>query len=68
MIKYDRLRIIMKEKNISWYKLAKAGIGNSTLDKLKRNESVTINTINTLCKLLHCRVEDIMEYIDEDDI
>ena len=67
MIKYDKLRKTMKEKNVSWYKLAKAGIGNSTLDKLKRNESVTINTINTLCKLLNCRVEDIMEYVEEEN-
>lgn len=66
MIKYDRLIKTMKEKDVSWYRLAKEGIGHATLVKLRNNENVTINTINTLCKILDCNVEDIMEYIEED--
>ena len=67
MIKYDRLRKTMKEKNVSFYQLTKEGLGHATIDKLKKNKSVTTTTIDNLCRILDCNVEDIMEYIDEDE-
>lgn len=32
------------------------------ITRLKRNENINSHTINMLCELLDCRVEDIMEY------
>jgi len=35
------------------------------LDRLRKNENVSTYTVNQLCGILHCHVEDIMEYIED---
>ena len=65
MISYAPLFRTMKEKHISSYELAKRGFPRSTYYAIKQGKSVTTNTINLLCTLLHCNVSDIMEYIDD---
>ena len=62
MIIYEKLWEKMKEENVSQYRLHKEGISNSTLTRLKRNEAVSTETIDRLCRILKCNVEDIMEY------
>ena len=42
-------------------------ISSSTIDKLRKNKPITTTTINDLCRILSCRVEDILEYIPCDD-
>ena len=39
----------------------------SLLDRLRHNKNIEINTIDRLCNILHCRVEDIMEHIPDDN-
>ena len=66
MIVFDRLWATMKQKGISQYKLIyEYGISNGQLDRLRKNENINAYTINTLCKILDCKVEDIMEYIPD---
>lgn len=65
MISYEPLFRTMREKHISSYELAKRGFPRSTYYAIKQGKSVTTNTINLLCTLLHCNVSDIMEYIDD---
>ena len=66
MIVYDKLWKTMKEKNITQYTLIKKyGISPAQITRLKRNESVSIHTIDMFCEILQCRVEDIMEYKEE---
>lgn len=66
MISYDRLWHTMKEKSISQYTLIKKyNISPAQITRLKRNESVSTHTIETFCKILDCKVEDIMEYIKD---
>lgn len=66
MIVFDRLWATMKEQGISQYKLIKDyGISTGQLDRLRKNENVNSYTLNQLCKILHCRLEDIAEYIEE---
>lgn len=56
----------MKEKGVSQYALInKFHISPAQITRLKRNESVSTHTIEVFCKILNCRVEDIMEYIPE---
>ncbi len=67
MISYDNLWNVMKEKGISQYTLIKKyGISPAQITRLKRNESVSTHTIETFCKILKCRVSDIMEYIEDE--
>ncbi len=63
MIVYDKLWSTMKEKGITQYALIKRyQISPAQITRLKRNESVSTNTINTFCEILDCDVSDIMEY------
>lgn len=63
MIVFDRLWKTMKEKNITQYKLIKTyGVSPGQITRLKRNNNINTYTIDRLCKILDCKVEDIMEY------
>ncbi|WP_285816091.1 helix-turn-helix domain-containing protein [Thomasclavelia cocleata] len=63
MILFNNLWKVMKEKNISQYKLINEyNISPSQLTRLKRNESVSTNTIDKFCEILDCDLSDIMEY------
>ena len=67
MIVYDRLWKTMKKKHITQYALIKRyGISPAQITRLKRNEGVSVHTIDRLCTILHCRVWDIMEYVETD--
>ena len=68
MISYDNLWNIMKEKGITQYALIKRyRISPGQITRLKRNESVSTHTIEMFCKILDCRVEDIMKYIPDEE-
>lgn len=69
MISYDRLWETMKEKGISQYTLIKKhNISPAQITRLKRNESVSTHTIEMFCKILKCNVEDVMQYIEDEEI
>ncbi len=66
MIVFDKLWVTMKEKGISQYKLIKEyKISTGQLDRLRKNGNVSTFTLNQLCQILHCRLEDIAEFIEE---
>ncbi len=66
MIIFDKLWETMKKKGFSTYKLREeCGIDSKTVRRLKANENIETKTINKLCSVLNCRVEDIMEFIEE---
>ncbi|MBO5356085.1 MAG: helix-turn-helix transcriptional regulator [Clostridia bacterium] len=67
MIVFDKLWKTMKERGVSQYKLINEyKISSGQLDRLRKNGNVNIFTINSLCKILNCKIEDIAEYIEED--
>lgn len=67
MIEYNRLWETMKKRNITQYDLyTHYGINRSLLDRLRKNKNLEVQTIDRLCSILNCRVEDIMEYIPDD--
>ncbi len=65
MISYNRLWDYMKKNKISQYKLTKSGISHSSLTRLKRDQSVSLETIDKLCGILDCNIEDIVECVKE---
>ena len=66
MISYDRLWETMRQKGVTQYALIHThGISPAQITRLKRNESVSTHTIAVFCRILSCRVEDIMEYLPE---
>jgi len=63
MIVYDRLWETMKKKNISQYHLIKyCKVSAGQIGRLKKNNFVSTHTIDMLCKILDCSVDEIMEY------
>lgn len=68
MILYNNLWKTMEDKGITQYTLIKKyHISPAQITRLKRNESVSTHTIDVFCKILHCKVQDIMEYIEENE-
>ena len=66
MIVFDKLWITMKEKGVSTYKLREeCGIDSKTIRRLRANDNIETKTLNKLCAVLGCKIEDIMEYIPE---
>ena len=66
MIKFDRLWKTMKEKNVTTYQLReRCGIDSKTIRRLRANENMETKTINKLCSVLECRLEDIAEYVED---
>lgn len=66
MISYEPFYNTLKEKGISTYKLINQyGISRSLLDRLKHNRPISTVTLDDLCTILHCRVEDILIYIED---
>lgn len=66
MISYEPLFETMKEKKITSYRLGKMGFPLSNYYAMKRGENVSTHTLNQLCKILQCRIEDIVQYVDEE--
>lgn len=67
MIDYSPLWETMKEKNISTYTLIRNyGFSKGTLDSLKQNRNVTLNTIEMLCRILQVPVEKVVRIIYDD--
>jgi len=67
MITYEPLWVTMQEKRITKYFLKTyCEVNNNTIYRLNNNQALSTNTINRLCEILDCRVEDIMCYKKED--
>lgn len=63
MITFDPLWKTLKEKDISQYDLInKYNVDKAVLQRLRDNHNVHLNTIDKLCNILHCDIEDIIEH------
>ena len=63
MITFDPLWNTLKRKGITQYMLIKDyGFSTGTLDALRKNRSITLNTLNDLCNILQCDILDIIQY------
>lgn len=68
MIDYSPFWITLRLSQESTYTLIKNHhISSSTLDKLRKNKPVNTTTLNDLCRILHCRIQDIVQYIPSKD-
>ncbi|MGI5899249.1 MAG: helix-turn-helix domain-containing protein [Christensenellales bacterium] len=63
MIVYTPLWETMKEKGVTTYTLReKYKISGSTVQRLKKNMSVSTNTLADLCELLDCELSDVAKF------
>jgi len=67
MISYAPIWETMKRKGITTYALIKHhGFSRGTLDSLKQNRNISTATLNDLCRILSCEVEEILRYIPDE--
>lgn len=68
MIVFDKLWTVMQARGVSTYQLReKCGIDSKTIRRLRANENMETKTLNKLCAALRCSLEDIAEYIPDED-
>jgi len=68
MIVFDRLWVLLKEKGISTYRLREnSGIDGKTVRRLKANDNMETKTLNRICEVLDCKLEDIAEYVKDEE-
>ena len=67
MISYAPFYETLKEKNVSTYKLIhQYGVSRSLLDRLRHDKPISTVTLNDLCKILSCKVEDIIVFVPDE--
>jgi len=52
----------MEKKGVSQYRLIKSGIDNRTIDSLKNNRNITMNTLEKICKIINCTPNDVVRF------
>lgn len=68
MIVYDRLWKTMKEKGVLQYSLIKNyHINEAQLYRLRKNMVVKTITLDRLCEILECEIEDICQYVKDSE-
>ena len=68
MINYDPFWQTLKASSETTYTLiTKHHISSATIDKLRKNKPLTTTTLNDLCRILNCKLENIAQYIPSDD-
>ena len=66
IIDFSPLWQTMKDRKVSQYNLLKSGIDNKTLDTLKKNGNITLNTLEKICHIIDCTPNDVVQFIKED--
>ena len=64
-ISYQPLWETMKERGVSTYRMLQQGIDRKTLHNLKNGQNITLLTAEKLCRILHCGIADIVEFVDD---
>ena len=67
-VSYKKLWKLLIDHDMKKKDLAKAAeISNYTITKMSKGENVTVETLGKICKVLNCRVDDIMEFVPQDE-
>ena len=67
MIRYDPFCETLKRSGESSYTLITVHhISSSTINRIRKNQNITTNTINDLCRILNCKIEDIAAYVESE--
>ncbi len=63
MVDYHNLWHLLIDKDMSKAQLRRAvGISTSTFAKLSKGEPVTMSTLTKICDVLHCELNQIVNY------
>ena len=63
---YDKLKKLMIDKKMNNTQLRQASkITNNAMAKISRDESVPLETLEKICAVLNCKIEDVVEFIPD---
>lgn len=66
IISYERLWKTLENKKITQYQLIhEFNFSTGTLDALRKNKSITLNTLHDICMMLDCEITDVVEFTKE---
>ncbi len=66
-VTYEKLWKLLKEKGMKKIELQrKAGISGNILARMGRNEYISMESVEKMCRILHCGVDDVLDFINED--
>ncbi|MDO4274219.1 MAG: helix-turn-helix domain-containing protein [Eubacteriales bacterium] len=67
MIDYTPFWNTLKKSSENSYTLTiRYGLSSSTLHRLKHNKCISMKTVNDLCRILNCEIQDIARYVPSD--
>jgi len=68
MIDYGPFWATLKASPENWYTLVnKRGVNPNTLHRMKIGKGISTATLDDLCRILNCRVEDVLVYIPSEN-
>lgn len=68
-VSYKKLFHLMIEKNITNAQLQKkAGFSANIITRLKRNGYISLESVESICRVLDCKVDDILEFVLHEEI
>ena len=67
-VSYDKLFHLLIDRQMSNSELInKAGFSGNVMTQIKRRKYISLDSIERICQVLNCGVDDILEFIDEED-
>ena len=64
MISYAPFWRTLEKKGITQYQLIhEYNFSTGTLDTLRKNNSITLNTLHDICDMLECDISDVVEFV-----
>ncbi len=65
---YNNLWKVLAEKNMTKEDLKKAtGMSSATIAKLGKNENINMKSLEKICEVLECNIEDVIEFIPDEN-
>lgn len=65
-VKYDKLFHLLIDRKMTNAQLAqKAGVSANIITRLKRDQYISMESIERLCIALGCGVDDILEFVED---
>ena len=67
-ISYNKMWKLLIDKNMKRKDLKEqAEVSQNVMARLSKNQAVNMDTMAKICKVLHCDIGDVMEFIQEED-
>lgn len=70
MIKFKLAEILEKQEKTMYWLSKESGVRPNTISQWVNNEdvkSISVDTLNKICKALKCNIADIVDYVDDDE-